>query len=105
MKKKKAEENAEQARITTNADSTGTTSRPHTDFITQPAAGQSRAKPFSEPQVAETLLNFSTPANTVTAPPIASSTLRTNAIILLPRCCIPVLSCLGCASEYPHGHH
>jgi len=89
-----------------NAKNAATTSRPQTHWsnTTQPVAGPSRAKQSSELQAAaaaspNALTNATYPAA------IVSSTPHANAVIVRPRCCIPFLSCLGCASQYPDGHH
>jgi len=99
------DEKGKQANIIKNTKDTATTSRPHTHWsnITQPVAGPSRAKRSLELQAAATP---SSALNNATSPAaIASSIPHADAVILRPRCCIPFLSCLGCASQHPDGHH
>ena len=99
------DEKEKQANIIKNTENAATTSRPHTHWsdITQPIAGPYRAEQSSELQTAAASPNAFTNATPPAA--IVSSTPHANAVILRPRCCIPFLSCLGCASQYPDGHH
>ena len=100
--KNENDEKEKQVNIIKNTKNAATTSRPHTHWsnITQPVAGPSRAKQSSEPQAAA-----ASPNNAISPAAISLSAPLANTVVLRPRCCIPFLSCLGCASQYPDGHH